>query len=177
MVPGEVMSSLRRSLEGVAQVLLDELRRAAAAEGPDGVYFLEHADITADYIDGQEAIRVGLSYRNKEIWARKIPMSRYQVEGVKYSGKPAVTDDKFRETISNTMRAHLNLVAQLHYARLAQVFPDSIADVALSYDPETMQKTLCVKFKNGHVAEGPESEAKSEVFLARCAMLYDLPSI
>jgi len=137
------------------------------------MWLLEHADITADYIKGRSCVRIQLLFKNKPIWIRELAMSANQIE-LREGG---MTDEKFESTITNTMRSHLNLVAQMHFARLDQLFPNSIAEVTMGFDPTTNTKTLNVKFKNGHVADGPEAEAKGEFFLAKCAMLYDLPPI
>lgn len=142
------------------------------AEGPEGMWLLEHADITCDYIDGRTGIRVALSFKGNELWVRKLSLSATQVEF-----GSTMSDKKFEETITTTMRNHLNLVAQMHYARLEPMFPNSIAEVTMGFDMDSHEKTVIVKFKNGHVADGPEREAKSEFFLAKCTMLYDLPPI
>lgn len=136
------------------------------------MWLLEHADLTADYVNGRQGIKVSLLFRNKPIWTRILPISANQVEI-----PSQMSDEKFEQTISNTMRSHLNLVAQMHFARLDQMFPNSIAEVTMGYSPERAEKTIIVKFKNGHVADGPEAESKSEFFLAKCTMLYDLPPI
>lgn len=166
------MSSLQRSIAGVAQVLNTELVRAAKAEGPEAQFLLDHAEITVDYIKRREALRIALSFKGSELWVRELPMTAMQVEL-----QSVMSDKSFEEKITTTMRSHLNLVAQMHYARLEPMFPESIAEVTMGFDPETHTKLVCVKFKNGHVADGPEHEAKSDFFLAKCTMLYDLPPI
>jgi hypothetical protein len=140
------------------------------AEGPEGRYLLEFAEITADYVNCRQMIRIALAFKGNELWVRTLPMSASQVEF-------QMTDKEFADKITTTMRSHLNLVAQMHYARLEPMFPGSIAEVTMGYRHDIAQKTVHVKFKNGHIAEGPEHEAKSELFFARCAMLYDLPPI
>ena len=154
------------------QVLNSELVRAALAEGPEGRFLLEYAEITADYIKGRQSIRIALSFKGSELWVRELPMTSSQVEL-----SSVMSDKSFEEKITTTMRSHLNLVAQMHYARLEPMFPGSIAEVTMDYDVDTNTKLVRVKFKNGHVADGPEHEAKSEFFLAKCTMLYDLPPI
>jgi hypothetical protein len=165
------MSSLQRSIVGVVRLLNQELQRLTLQE-PEGKDFLEHAEITADYVNGRQAVGIILSYRNRQVWRRLLPISANQVE---FSSN--MSDEKLYNTITDTMRKHLNLVAQMHFARLDPMFPNSIDEVSMGYDPTTNSKTVQVKFKNGHVAEGPESEAKLDIFLARCAMLYDLPPL
>lgn len=166
------MSSLQRSIAGVAQVLNTELVRAAKAEGPEAQFLLDHAEITVDYIKHRQSIRVALSFKGNELWVRELPITATQVELAS-----VMSDKAFEEQITTTMRSHLNLVAQMHYARLEPMFPGAIAQVTMEYDVETSTKLVRVQFKNGHVADGPEHEAKSEFFLAKCTMLYDLPPI
>lgn len=134
------------------------------------MWLLEHADVTADYVNGRNEVMVKLLFQNKEIWEKRIAITADQVERT-------MDDEDLEKTISRTLRAHLNIVAQMHFARLELLFPKSIAEVTMGYDSRLAVKTIHVKFKNGHVAEGPESEAKTELFHARCAMLYDLPPI
>ena len=106
---------------------------------------------------------------NKVVWKREIPISEYDVLTMK--------DDRFEEIITAAMRANLSLVAQMHFARLDQMFPKAIKDVRMNYDPDKRTKVVVVEFKNGHVAEAPEAEVNTDLFTARCAMLYDLPPI
>jgi len=137
----------------------------------DGEYALEHFDVTVDqFRDGY--VLMGVEFRGNQIWKQRV-----HVSGLTAGGGCDMSDEKLRETVTTTMRSHLNLVAQMHHARLDKLFPGSIQDVTMGYNPETAQKTVHVKFKNGHVAEGPEFEAKQDIFLARCMMLYNLPPI
>ena len=163
------MPTLRRTIARVVNVLFAELRRVAKQEGPEGEYLLSVSDITADYIKGRQAIKVELLFMNKVVWKREIPISEYDVMTMK--------DDRFEEIITAAMRANLSLVAQMHFARLDQMFPKAIKNVRMNYYPDKRTKVVVVEFKNGHVAEAPEAEAKTDLFTARCAMLYDLPPI
>lgn len=165
------MSSLQRSLVGINSLLYNELRKRSLEE-PEGALFLDHAEITADYIKHRQAVGVELSYRGKVIWRKELPITANDVE---FASK--MSDKDLMETVTSTMRKHLNLIAQMHFARLEPMFPNSIDEVTMGFDPKSNTKTIHVKFKNGHVAEGPESEAKQDIFLARCAMLYDLPPL
>lgn len=147
-----------------------ELRRMAERE-PDVAAAHEHLDTTAD-IYNQQYLKIAVTFKGKEVWAKQIPITRSQIEF-----RSEMADKEFESKITNTMRSHLNLVAQMHHARLEKMFPNSIQEVTMGYDPQKAEKTIHVKFKNGHVAEGPECEAKQEIFHARCAMLYDLPPL
>jgi hypothetical protein len=171
LVSGEVMPSLQRSLVGINSILYRELRKQSLVH-PEGILFLDNAEITADYIKHRQAVGVTLSYRGKMIWKREIPVTANEVE---FSSQ--MSDKDLIDQVTSTMRKHLNLVAQMHFARLEPMFPNSIEEVTMGFNPDTHTKTIHVKFKNGHVAEGPESEAKQDIFLARCAMLYDLPPL
>lgn len=147
-----------------------ELRRVAKRE-PEVAAIMEHLDVTAD-IQNTQYLTLAVTFMNKQIWKKQVPITRNQIEYREH-----MSDDKLEQTVTNTMRNHLNLVAQMHHARLDKHFPNSIAEVTMGYDPQKAQKTISVRFKNGHVADGPEAEAKSEFFLAKCTMLYDLPPI
>lgn len=117
-----------------------------------------------------DIVVVRIWFNCEEVWSRSISVSGLYDEF-------RMDDKELRQVISETMKAHLDLAAQLHFARLSQKFPSAITNVSMAYDATTNTKMIQVLFKNGHKAIGPESEAKSEVFLARCAMLYDLPPI
>jgi len=147
-----------------------EMRRIAKNE-PDVAAIMDHLDVTAD-IQNQQYLTLAVTFMNKQIWKKQLPITRSQIEY-----REQMSDSKLESTITNTMRNHLNLVAQMHHAWLDKHFPNSIAEVTMGYDPQKAQKTIHVRFKNGHVAEGPENEAKQDIFLARCTMLYDLPPI
>lgn len=79
------------------------------------------------------------------------------------------------EKINLVMQGNLSLVGQMHFVRLHKVFPNSIRDVTVVYNADKHEKIIHVEFKNGHVAEAPEAEAKTDLFIARCSMLFDLP--
>ena len=147
-----------------------ELRRLCEQE-PDLAAAREFIDVTAD-IYNQQYLDISVTFRNNEIWKKRLPITRSQIEM-----SSEMSDKALEDQVTTTMRKHLDLVAQMHFARLEQMFPKSIDTVTMGYDPAKDQKLVIVKFKNGHVAQGPESEAKTDVFHARCAMLYDLPPI
>ena len=163
------MPTLRRTIARVVNVLFAELRRVAKQEGPEGEYLLSVSDITADYIKRRQAIKAELLFMNKVVWKQEIPISELDVMTMEYG--------RLKEKITAVMRANLSLVAQLHFARLEQLFPKAIKDVHINYDPDKHTKVVVVEFKNGYVAEAPEAEAKTDLFTARCAMLYDLPPL
>lgn len=115
---------------------------------------------------------MGVEFKGNQIWKRMVP-----INGLTAGNGVDMSDEELRDKVTNTMRSHLNLVAQMHHARLDKLFPGSIQEVTMGYSPEKALKTIHVKFKNGHMAEGPEHEAKQDIFLARCTMLYNLPPI
>jgi hypothetical protein len=170
LVPGDTMPTLHRTLQRLSQhgvgVLKDLVREL------DGEYALEHFDVTIDQARNDGFVIVAVEFRGNQIWKKQM-----EVRGLTAGNGSDMSDDKLREVVTNTMRSHLNLVAQMHHARLDKLFPGSIQDVTMGYEPHRALKTIHVKFKNGHVAEGPEHEAKQDIFLARCMMLYNLPPI
>jgi hypothetical protein len=137
----------------------------------EGEYALDYFEIMFNQSHDGFAEMV-VEFRGKRIFQKQIA-----IRGLTASNGVDMSDDDLRSVVTNTMRSHLNLVAQMHFARLEPMFPGSIAEVTMGFSPATHQKTVAVKFKNGHIAEGPEHEVKSDLFLARCIMLYDLPPI
>lgn len=169
LVSGEAMPTLHRTLQRLSQHAIELLRELVREL--DGEYALELFDVTVDqHKDGYATMAI--EFKGNQIWRKHM-----HVAGLTAGGGCDMSDEKLRETVSNTMRSHLSLVAQMHHARLEQMFPGSIQEVTMGYDMEKALKTIHVKFKNGHMAEGPEFEAKQDIFLARCAMLYNLPPI
>lgn len=172
LVPGEIMSSLRRSISAVNDHVYEEFKRIAASEPVAGAFFMDSVGFTADYIKSRQKVLVQMFYKNKSVWRCEMALSAAQVEL-----KGIMDDDAFTETITKTMRDHLNIVSQMHYARLDAQFPNSIRDVCLEYDMARAVRKVAVRFKNGHIAECDEAQIKTEEFLARCMMLYDLPAL
>lgn len=167
MVPGDYMPALRRTLGGIVPVLWAELRRIAAEEGPEGELIVQNADITADYVSFRQQIKITIEYRGKAIWSRAIALSEAELVNM--------SETDLTEKLTHAMRGHLSLIAQMHFARLAGLFPKAIRDVQVEYDVEKSQKIIVVYFSNGHIAKAPEHEAKTDLFTAQCSMLYDLP--
>lgn len=169
LVPGEAVPTLHRTLQRLSQHGIEVLR--GLVRELEGEYALEHFDVTVDqHKDGYATIAV--EFKGNQIWKKHM-----LVPGLTAGDGVNMSDEQLRDRVTTTMRSHLSLVAQMHHARLDKLFPGSIQEVTMGYDPEKAQKTLHVKFKNGHVAEGPEFEAKQDIFLARCTMLYNLPPI
>lgn len=163
------MPTLHRSLQRLSQHGVEVLRELVREL--EGEYALDHFDVTVDQSkDGFATIAV--EFKGNRIWKKHMA-----VRGLTASMGTELNDDELRKTVTNTMRGHLSLVAQMHHARLEQMFPGCIQEVTMGFDLEKALKTIHVRFKNGHVAEGPEHEAKQDIFLARCAMLYNLPPI
>jgi hypothetical protein len=163
------MPTLHRTLQRLSQHANEYLK--SLVRELDGEYALEHFDVCMDQLmDGY--VMMTVEFRGNQIWKQRI-----HVKGLTAGNGVDMADEKLRDTVTTTMRSHLNLVAQMHHARLDKMFPGAIQDVTMGYNPEKAQKTIHVKFKNGHVAEGPEFEAKQDIFLARCMMLYNLPPI
>jgi hypothetical protein len=75
------------------------------------------------------------------------------------------------------MEAYFRLAGQVHHAYFEARFPRSIEQVCIGYDSRSATKMIWVKFANGHVAEGPEAQARTDFFIAKCIMLHDLPML
>jgi len=163
------MPTFHRTLARLSQHAFTQLREQAREL--DSEYALDNFDITFDEDRTPGRVMMNVEFRGKVIWRGSVAVPGLTSDGVH------MPDEGLRDAVSNTMKAHLDLVAQMHFARLEQMFPKSIDTVTMGYDPQKDRKLIIVKFKNGHVAQGPESEAKTELFHARCAMLYDLPPI
>lgn len=162
------MPSLHSALVRLSQHAFTYLRDTVREL--EGEYALEHFDVTFDH-GHAETVVMQIEFKGAVVWKRSFNVKGLSTDGVH------IGDDALRDAVTNTMKAHLNLVAQMHFARLDQMFPKSISEVTMGYDIEKDQKLVIVAFKNGHKAIGPEHEAKTELFHARCAMLYDLPPI
>lgn len=169
LVSGDTMPTLYCTLQRLSQHANEYLK--SLVRELDGEYALEHFDVTFDQYRDDYVI-MAVEFHWEQIWKKQV-----HVRGLTAGGGVDMSDDELRDVVTTTMRSHLNLVAQIHHARLDKLFPGSIQEITMGYDPEKAQKTLHVKFRNGHSAEGPEFEAKQDIFLARCMMLYNLPPI
>lgn len=157
------MPSLHLTIHRVASLANRELvKHAQDLDTEDRVELLDKAQVTADYRGS--GVQLEIMFLNFFLFRRILPMTIYMVES-------EMGREDVEKMVTSTMAAHLNLMTQMHFARLAQMFPRSILQVEIEGDQ------LIVEFKNGHKAVGPLSEAKTEVFHARCAMLYDLPEL
>lgn len=169
LVPGEIMPPLYRSLGGVIRRLTQELMEIAKREKLDPKDVANDTDVSADYVGFDQGIKLEVAYRGRKVWERTFLINRSKMEDM--------TDEAFDKSITTTMRQQLSLSAQMHWARLDKLFPDRIGNVTTEYNTQLAVKIIKVFFKNGHTAEAPEQEAKSDLFTARCAMIYDLPPI
>lgn len=163
------MPALHRSLSGIIRRLTQELINIANQEGLDPREIANDTDVSADYTGSCEGIIVQVAYRGRTVWGRTFAINQENL------GK--MTDEAFDKAVTHTMKQQLSLTAQIHFARLDRIFPGSIKDVTSTYNSELATKIIKVLFHNGHVAEAPEGEAKSDLFTAKCSMLYDLPPI
>jgi hypothetical protein len=144
-----------------------QLREIAVSEGDDAMRMMDYMDITAD-IRGPR-LEVNVEFNKEIIWRGRMAVTSSEVE---YD----MSDEKLQSTLSVHMKKQLSLVSQMHHARLDKLFPNAIKEVKLGYDPAKAEKLVIVIFKNGHQAEASEAESKTDLFTARCAMLYDLPT-
>lgn len=170
MVSGEVMPALRRSINTVIGYAWAEIRRIAKEEGDDGMRMMEHLDLTADVNNGRDLLEIAVEFKKEVIWRSRVPITRANIDF-----ESSMSNKELQDTLSVHMRKQLSLVAQLHHARLDKLFPGAISGVRLGYIPATAEKIIIVTFKNGHEAEATETESKTDLFTARCLMLYDLP--
>lgn len=134
--------------------------------------FFRNVEFTADHRN-RVGVLLQMWHNRNVVWSHSLPDRLSDA----IDTPSIMTDGEFKTTISKAMRDHLNIVSQMHLARLEQMFPRAIKDVELGYDVTRGVKTLVVKFKNGHEADCDEGQAKSQEFLAKCTMLYDLPAI
>jgi hypothetical protein len=150
----------------IRDILLRELERMAAADAgthPEiWFWFKRQADLSVDPAGGT-SVRIDLTGGG---------ISAHWIMDVGRGGMA-----NLEERVTHVARQNLSLVAQMHWARLNALFPKSIKNVGLERNEATLEHRLVVHFKNGHVAECIEKEAKDDLFTARCAMLYNLPPI
>lgn len=135
-----------------------------------GDYAMEHFEVTVDQAHDQY-VHMRIWFEHRPIWERKIHVP------VLNTGYVDTQDQGLQNIVTHVMKEHLDLKSQLHHAWLSQYFPNSIKSVGMEFNLETQTKMICVTFKNGHKAIGPESDVKKDIFLARCTMIYDLPPI
>lgn len=153
----------------IVQAAYRELRKIAEREGPEGVYLLERAEFTVDYAGSD--IVLALQFGRDVVWKQRLSIKRYDIE----ENKISVTE--MEQRIVDTMRKSLSVVGMAEHARLDAQFKKSIERVEVEYRPDIHEKNFKVFFKNGHVAEGTESEIRTDYFMARCTMIYDLPPL
>ncbi len=150
----------------IRNVLLREIERMASvdkATHPEIWEWFKHkADLSVDKMDGRK-VRVDLTGGG---------ISAHWI--VDLGGSPKMS---LEEKATHVARQNLSLVAQMHWARLDRLFPKSIRNVELERREVDLNHRLIVTFKNGHVADCLESEAKDDLFTARCTMLYNLPPL
>lgn len=145
------------------------IKEIAEREGPQATEMLRFIDCSADFRNGNQFVLMSLVYRQNQFWERKIKMSESDMYTMK--------EDFFVNTISDAMRGTLSLAGQIEQTRLEKMFPNSIKNVLVTYDHQKAEKVFQVVFKNGHMAEGYESEVHTDYFSAKCTMLYDLPPL
>lgn len=157
------------TLSDIVRVMNSEVKSIAAKEGPEAVGMMRYIDCTADFRTNYNYLTLGVTYQQGQIWMRKLKMAEHDLF--------SMNEDGFVKTISEAMRGTLSLAGQIEQARLEKLFPGSIKNVLVTYDQERKEKAFQVVFKNGHMAEGYESEVRSDFFTAKCTMLYDLPAL
>lgn len=148
----------------IRDVLLREIERMAsadAAQHPDiWQWFKYKADLSVDPV-GDHKIRVDLTGGG---------INAHWIMDIKGIGD-------LEQRVTHVARQNLSLVAQMHWARLDTMFPKAIRNCEIERNEATLDHRLIVTFKNGHVADCFEREAKDDLFTARCSMLYNLPPL
>lgn len=155
--------------QGIVRAAYAELRKIAEREGPEGQFLLEQSEFCVDLHTGMAVL--SLQFGRNVVWKQQLPFSKGQID----NGQ--VTAEAMEASVVMAMRKTLSLAGQAEHARLNLQFPKAIERVEVEYMPDIAQKNFKVFFKNGHVAEGSESEIRTDYFLARCAMIYDLPPL
>lgn len=138
----------RTNLNRVHNALVAELRAIAEREGPEAI--------------------AAVPYFKTCVYQFRLAVS---------SIYEAMSDGELENRVSAVMRNNLSILGQLHYVHLHKLFPHAIRDVQVEYDVTQDLKVVKVLFKNGHIAEAPEHESKTDLFIARCSMLFDLPPL
>lgn len=146
-----------------------ELRRVAEREGPEGAALLDMSEFCLDTHTGHAVL--SLWFARDKVWEQRLPISKGQLDG------GAISIEEAEKCVLQVMRDTLSLVGQKEHTRLNARFPKSIVRVEVEYMMATRERNFTVFFKNGHIAEGTESEIHTDHFLARCAMIYDLPPL
>ncbi len=159
--------AMRGTIHAVHQALLRVMIDASIRHGEEGRLALQLSEITVDRDD--QGLVATVWFAGKAI--RSIP---YQV-GRSLLEQPETAS--LERDITAAMLNHLDLIGQVHYTRLAKLFPGSIREVEMGFSPLTASKTVKVYFKNGHTAEADERASHEDEFLARCVMLHDLPPV
>lgn len=165
LVSGDNVSSLRSEKLILAHACEVELGRIAEKEGAEAEEMLRHCQITVDNDFRDSTFLVRIEFRGQVFKQFKADLYRMKEQ------------KEIADVAGVAMRGNISLVGQMHFVRLDQLFPRSIKDVEVTYDPECNLKIIKVIFKNGHVAEAPEHEAKTDLFTAKCSMLFDLPPL
>lgn len=163
------MSQLgRTNLNRVYDALVAELKAIAEREGPEAIAAVPYFEITVDHESAQQVMRVQIEIHKTCVYQFRLAVS---------SIYEAMSDGELENRVSAVMRNNLSILGQLHYVRLHKLFPHAIRDVQVEYDATQDLKVVKVLFKNGHIAEAPEHESKTDLFIARCSMLFDLPPL
>ncbi len=156
----------------IRNILLREIERMVEYDRPTDPelyeWFTKYADLCVDKDYSSYSVRIRLSGGPPGMQID----AQWNMDIGGYNGMRGLA-----EAVTHVARQNLSLVAQMHWARLNNLFPNSIKDVQLERNMATLDHKLIVKFRNGHEAECLEKEAQDDLFTARCSMLYNLPTI
>jgi hypothetical protein len=160
---------VKLSILDVQKHLLKVLREIAATEGPEGAALLHFVDINADRQG--DYLRVEVMFQRRKIWQKRI-----RWDGSLFENQDHHEFEVEISKVSEAMRGTLSLVAEKHHAYLESRFPGRIERVQAEFDVERYTRILRVVFKNGHKLTCDEKEVKTDEFIAKCCLFYDLPS-
>ena len=161
--------SRTRTIQDIVSIAYAELNRLARKEGPDGLALLSRCEFTADFEKGKGRCRIHLQIGREVVWTGYASVTEDDVQ--------FLADEELVKRVLTPIRDSMSLVGLEVHAAVDRLFPKSVRKVDVEYSVEQAERKFAVLFQNGHVAEVMESELRTEIFVARCSMLYDLPPL
>lgn len=162
VLPSRKLRALQHPLDRVRLAVLKHIRELVDAEPKYGNEFWMQHDACIDLLQHEETYKIKVELYGEKIWSMEIPVTK------------VMEDDP--QILTKAMFQTLNIAAQVFRARLAKHFPKHIKSVDMAYSASIRERIVTVTFKNGYTTSAPESEALSDLFVARCGMMYDLPN-
>lgn len=157
-----------REMKDIQRQLLAVLKEIVARDNAEVA--LDKLDISTDTGYGY-SLYVYIFYGQREIWQHRIK------GGAVYSSSDEESVGDAVGQMSEAMRGTLNMAAITYQLWLEKrYFPDAIDKVEAEMSREKRHRVYIVHFKNGHKLRVEEPDAKTDEFIAKCCMFYDLPS-